>query len=74
MKKSAMALTILLAGISQWAGAHPGHGAVFAHGDGAPHPILSGEHVLLLGAIGIAVLLLRRIGAGINRRNKEQGR
>ncbi len=71
MKKSAMVLTTLLAALSQLAGAHPGHGTSFMHDAGVLHPFLGGEHVLLLGAIGIAALLLRRIGTGNDRRDEE---
>ncbi len=71
MKKSVIGLTTLLATLSELVNAHPGHGTAFAHGDGVLHPNLGGEHVLLLGAIGIVALLLRRAAAGTDRRNKE---
>ncbi|MCB1791732.1 MAG: hypothetical protein KDJ27_16340 [Gammaproteobacteria bacterium] len=58
MNKMKIVLTMLLLGAGQLLHAHPGHG-VEGHDAGTLHPMLSGEHVVLIAVIGIAALLLR---------------
>ena len=68
MKLFTVASTGLLAGLSQLAMAHPGHGADHAHD--VLHPFFGAEHLLLLASIGLAAWYLRGLFAG-DRRDKE---
>jgi urease accessory protein len=68
MKLITAASTGLLAGFSQLAVAHPGHGA--GHGHDVLHPFLGAEHVLLLAAIGLVAWYLRG-RAGSDRHDEE---
>ena len=52
-------LSGLLVLFSQQLSAHPGHGMGEGHTNDVLHPFLGSEHVLLLGAVAVAVLLLR---------------
>ncbi len=71
MKHTAFALMGLLGAASQCVIAHPGHGALDGHAGALLHPLLDGGHAMLLAAIGLAALLLRRrLGAGDDRRDK----
>ena len=52
-------LSGLLVLFSQQLSAHPGHGMGEGHTNDVLHPFLGSEHVLLLGAVAVTVLLLR---------------
>ena len=70
MKMKAMITGILLGALSSFVIAHPGHGPTGEHGHGLLHPFVSLEQVLLFVALGLAAILIPRLGG--SRRDQEE--
>ena len=71
MSKKRSVVAALIFAASQLVAAHPGHGPE-GHGSEVLHPLLGGEHVLLLAVIGLAALLRRHLAGGSDRRDREK--
>ena len=59
MKSLYANLSGLLVLFSQQLSAHPGHGMGEGHTNEVLHPFLGSDHLLLLGAVAVAVLVAR---------------
>jgi hydrogenase/urease accessory protein HupE len=59
MKAICAKVSGLLVLFNQQLWAHPGHGMGEGHTNDVLHPFLGSDHVLLLGAVAVAVLLVR---------------
>jgi len=59
MKSLYANLSGLLVLFSQQLSAHPGHGMGEGHTNEVLHPFLGSDHLLLLGAVAVAVLVVR---------------
>jgi hydrogenase/urease accessory protein HupE len=59
MKAICAKVSGLLVLFSQQLSAHPGHGMGEGHTNDVLHPFLGSDHVLLLGAVAVAALLVR---------------